>query len=53
MVRWAIPIRRYSVRGNLAPLANGSPQYPPVGSPDLDLADLFLIQRKAPGKVSY
>ena len=38
-----------SVRGNLAPLANGAPQYPPVGSPDLDLADLLLIQRKALG----
>ena len=38
-----------SVRGNLAPLANGAPQYPPVGSPDLDLPDLLLIQRKALG----
>jgi len=42
-----------SVRGNLAPLANGAPQYPPVGSPDLDLPDLLLIQRKALGEVSY
>ena len=30
-------IRRYSVRGNHAPPANGAPQYPPVGSPDHDM----------------
>lgn len=36
----SIPIRRFSVRGNLAPLANGALQYPPVGSPVLDLPDL-------------
>jgi hypothetical protein len=42
----SIPIRRFSVRGNLAPLANGAPQYPPVGSSDLDLPDLLLIQRR-------
>jgi len=42
-----------SVRGNLAPLANGAPQYPPVGSPDLDLADLLLIQRKVLGLVAF
>jgi len=49
----SIPIRRFPVRGNLAPLANGAPQYPPIGSPDLDLPDLLLIQRKALGEVSY
>lgn len=32
---------------------NGAPQYPPVGSPVLDLPDLLLIQRKALGEVSY
>jgi len=42
-----------SVRGNLAPLANGAPQYPPVGSRDLDLPDLLLIQRKALGRVAF
>jgi hypothetical protein len=41
------------VRGNLAPLANGAPQYPPAGSPDFDLADLLLIQRKALGEVTF
>ena len=53
MARWTIPIRRYSVRGNHVPLANGAPQYPLVGSRDLDLPDLLLIQRKALGEVSY
>jgi hypothetical protein len=38
-----------STRGNLAPLASGAPQYPPVDGPDLNLADLLLIQRKALG----
>jgi len=42
-----------AVRGNLAPLASGAPQYPPVGSHDLDLADLVLIQRKALGLVTF
>jgi subtilisin family serine protease len=42
-----------SVRGNLAPLANGAPQYPPVDSRDLDLPDLLLIQRKALGLVAF
>jgi thermitase len=42
-----------SVRGNLAPLANGAPQYPPVDGPALDLADLLLIQRKALGLTAF
>jgi hypothetical protein len=41
-----------SVRGNLFPLAGSTPQYPHVGSPDLGLADLLLIQRKALGLVA-
>ena len=42
-----------AVRGNLAPLANGAPQYPPAGSPDLELPDLLLMQRKALGLVAF
>jgi len=42
-----------AVRGNLAPLANGAPQYPPVGSSDLELPDLLLIQRKALGLIVF
>jgi thermitase len=42
-----------SVRGNVAPLANGAPRYPPVDGPALDVADLHLIQRKALGLVDF
>jgi thermitase len=42
-----------AVRGNLAPLANGAPHYPPLDGPDLDLADLLLIQRKALGLTAF
>jgi hypothetical protein len=42
-----------SARGNLAPLANGVPQYPPADGPVLDVADLLLIQRKSLGLVVF
>jgi subtilisin family serine protease len=42
-----------STRGNLAPLDNGTPRYPPVDGPDLNLADLLLIQRQALGMGSF
>jgi hypothetical protein len=42
-----------SARGNLAPLAGGMPQYPPVDGPALDTADLLLIQRKALGLSAF
>ncbi|MGB7931251.1 MAG: hypothetical protein WCH04_03355 [Gammaproteobacteria bacterium] len=40
------------MRGNVAPLVNGTPQ-PAAVDDGVDLADLLLIERKALGKVSF
>lgn len=38
-------------RANVAPLANGKPQYPPVDG--INVADLLVITRKAPGLINF
>ena len=40
-----------AVRANVAPLANGKPQYPPVDG--INVGDLLVIARKALGFINY